>query len=995
MKSTKKLLSLLLVLAMVFSLAVPVFAEGETPATATLASWTESLVNSGADDVCKDISLAFNAVSSNNTLNSPGIKVDTKYHNIFATPWYGTDNYAEGTQYAYIEFALSTKGYENLSLSTVFGGNARVPLTYKLMYSLDNEKWETVDGVIAAAANTNDASAAAKTTVAIPAAAADKEMVYFRVAQASGATGNGNNAGSIRIYSMALTGTAVAVTPPAGEFEGKTVILHSNDVHGSIMTINDKGKPEPVASLMGYANMAALAADYEAKGANVIIADAGDFSQGSTHVSTSKGLEAVKMMNAAGYNVATLGNHEFDYGYAQLTENLKSADFDVVCCNILDADGKAIFAPSKVVEVDGVKIGFIGVNTPESQTKANPALIQGLKWLAGADMVKAVQAEADKLAETVDVTVVLAHLGVDDSSEPNTSYDLFEGLNGVDFIIDGHSHTVMKATAEKPIQSTGTAFDNIGVIVIDNNKKAIEDNDLVEITAESAKDATVAAAAQAIADKVNAEYGVVFAKSDVYLNGAKSFKENGVLGNRDSETNLGDLITDAMVWQVKKNLDGITVPEENIVAITNGGGIRASIKAGDITKNDVNTVLPHGNTIAVVYVTGAELLEALEASTYCTPVSLGGFPQVAGIEMTVSVTVPYDANDNTYPGSTYYGPKAINRVSIDSINGKAFDIEATYAVITNNFLAAGGDTYYAFASASAQFDTGIPLDEALMSYITEELKGVVGEQYAAPQGRLIFPHDHDTELRNVKDPTCTEDGYTGDMVCKLCGRTMEKGEAIEALGHNFEGGHGTCNVCGFTPFSDIADSGYCDDIVVGYLAGIINGYPDGSFRPDATVTRGQFITMMWRAIGEPAAENADLSFTDAANIPDDYKAAVAWCTENGIIMGYDDGSFRHGEPISRAQMATFSYRLLVLAFGEEAIDEFNQPCGFKDAASVAAPYVDAVNVCANLGIITGFDTDNNGEGDTFYPNDTGVRGQAATIILGLVIVIADLAGVLE
>ena len=687
--------------------------------------------------------------------------------------------------------------------------------------------------------------------------------------------------------------------------------------------------------------MAALAADYEAKGANVIIADAGDYSQGTTYVSTSKGLEAVNMMNAAGYDIATLGNHEFDYGYAKLTENLKSAKFDVVCCNILDADGNLVFAPSKVVEVDGVKIGFIGVNTPESQTKANPALIKGLKWLSGEDMVKAVQAEADKLADTVDVTVVLAHLGVDDSSVPNTSYDLFKGLNGVDFIIDGHSHTVMdKGAAEEPIQSTGSSFKNIGVIVIDNEKKAIESNKLVEITAESPADVAVAAAAQAIIDKINAEYGVVFAKSEVDLNGARTVDENGVYGNRDGETNLGDLITDSMMWQVKKNLDGITVPEENIVAITNGGGIRASIAKGDITKNDVKTVLPYGNTIAVVYVTGAELLEALEASTYCTP--LGGFPQVAGIEMTVSVTVPYDANDNTYPGSTYYGPKSINRVTIDSINGKAFDPEATYAVITNNFLAAGGDTYYAFASATAQFDTGIPLDEALMSYITEELKGVVGKQYAAPQGRITI-HECD-----------------------------------------FEDGHGTCTVCGFAPFSDISNSGYCDYIVAGYLEGIINGYEDGTFRPNKTVTRGQFITMLWRAVGEPGAENTTLNFKDAANIPDAYKDAVAWGVEAGIIKGYDDDTFRPNQSISRAQMATFSYRLLVLIVGEEAIDEFNQPCGFKDAASVADPYVDAVNVCANLGIILGFDTDRDGEGDTFRPNDTANRGQAATIILRVV-----------
>ena len=143
-----------------------------------------------------------------------------------------------------------------------------------------------------------------------------------------------------------------------------------------------------------------------------------------------------------------------------------------------------------------------------------------------------------------------------------------------------------------------------------------------------------------------------------------------------------------------------------------------------------------GNTIAVVYVTGAELLEALEASTYSLPV--GGFPQVAGINFTLSTAVAYDANAETYPASTYYGPKSINRVVINSINGKEFKADDTYAVVTNNFVAGGGDTYYAFAAASAQFDTGIPLDEAVMEYVTTELKGVIGAQYAAPQGRILL-----------------------------------------------------------------------------------------------------------------------------------------------------------------------------------------------------------------------------------------------------------------
>lgn len=988
MKSTKKLLSLLLVFVMVFSLAVPVFAEGETPATATLASWSggTSVANNGENYILKDVALVMKDNGEGlNQYNSLGVTTST-YGNLSAQPWYGTNNFSE-TNYGYIEFKAATKGYESLALTTVLGNNGKAPVSYSVLFSVDGgSNWVEAEAKLTAPSEkANTLEKAITSAVEIPAAAADQECVMFRIQQAVAAN-NANNAGNLYVYSIALTGTAVKETPvEPGELDGKTVILHSNDVHGSIMTINDKGKPEAVGSLMGYANMAALAADYEAKGANVIIADAGDFSQGSTYVSTSKGLEAVNMMNAAGYDIATLGNHEFDYGYAQLTDNLKSAKFDVVCCNILDADGNLVFAPSKVVDVDGVKIGFIGVNTPESQTKANPALIQGLKWLSGEDMVKAVQAEADKLAETVDVTVVLAHLGVDDSSVPNTSYDLLRGLNGVDFIIDGHSHTVLKATAEKPIQSTGTAFNNIGVIVIDNEKKAIESNELVEITKDSAKDETVAAAAQAIIDKIDAEYGEVFAKSDVDLNGARSVDANGVYGNRDGETNLGDLITDSMVWQVKQNLDGITVPAENIVAITNGGGIRAAIAKGDITKKDVNTVLPFGNTIAVVYVTGAELIEALEASTYCSPASaIGGFPQVAGIEMTVDPDKAYDANEETYPGSTYYGPKTINRVTIDSINGKAFDEKATYAVITNNFLAAGGDTYYAFASASAQFDTGIPLDEALMSYIADELNGVVGQQYAGPQGRVIYPHTHDTELRNDKAPTCTEDGYTGDMVCKICGRVMEKGEPIEATGHDFEDGHGTCTICGFAPFSDIANSGYCDYIVVGWAAGIVGGYPDGTFRPNNEVTRGQFITMLWRACGEPEAENAELTFTDAANIPDDYKAAVAWGVEAGIIYGYGDNTFRHGTPISRAQMATFSYRLMDVIFEDGSFDAFKTPFGFNDDAAVAADYVDGVNVCANLGVITGYP-------DGFFrPNATGTRGQAATIILRLVLTIGEL-----
>ena len=537
------------------------------------------------------------------------------------------------------------------------------------------------------------------------------------------------------LLSVVMTLTLLVSSAWADEpkpLNGKTVILHTNDVHGSIEL---------------YAKVAAMKDDYEARGAQVILADAGDYSQGTVYVSVNKGKDAVTMMNAAGYDVATIGNHEFDYGYAQLKSNLDSAVFKVVCANVLQ-DGSPVFDAYTKISKGGVQVAFVGLETPEAQTKANPALIQGLTFLAGNEMYAAVQDQVNAARTAgADIVIVLAHLGVDSSSEPNTSYDLYKKVHDIDFIIDGHSHTVMtKGPEGEPIQSTGTALNNIGVITIDNATKKIESNELIPIwhTEEvdgkevtvydyTKSDATVANDAKAIIDPIDADYDQKFAESAVDLNGAKA------PGNRTEETNLGDLITDAMMWAIKTKAPGVDM--NNAVAITNGGGIRAAIAKGDITKKDVNTVLPFGNTLAVVYVKGSELLEALEVSTYCTPKSLGGFPQFAGMEVELNTACEYDANDTTYPGSTYFGPKSINRITIKTVNGKAFDKDATYAVITNDFLAAGGDTYYAFAAAQTQFDTGLPLDEILMEYITVELNGVVTDKYAAPQGRLTIVND--------------------------------------------------------------------------------------------------------------------------------------------------------------------------------------------------------------------------------------------------------------
>ncbi len=772
------------------------------------------------------------------------------------------------------------------------------------------------------------------------------------------------------VLSLSCTAFAAEAEKP---LDGKTVILHSNDVHGAIDL---------------YAAMAALKADYEAQGAEVILADAGDYSQGTVYVSVNKGADAVTMMNATGYDVVTLGNHEFDYGYAQLAENMKAAKFQVLCADVLGADGKTIYDANTIIEKGGVKIGFFGLETPEAQTKANPKLIQGLKFLAGADGKElydcAAAQVADLKAKGADLVVCLAHLGVDESSEPYTSYDLAKNVQGIDFIIDGHSHSVMTAGPNgEAIQSTGTAFANIGVITIDNATKKIESNELkaiwhkekidgksVTVYDYKGCDMAVADAAKAIIDPIDKAYGEKFAVSEVALNGAKAPN-----GNRDSETNLGDLITDAMLWKVLADAE-ITVPEENVVAITNGGGIRASIGVGDVTKKDINTVLPFGNTLAVVYVKGSELLEALEASTYCTPESIGGFPQVAGMQFTVATYETYDKNDESYPNSTYYGPKTINRVTIGSINGKDFDPEATYAVITNNFVAGGGDTYYAFAAATNQFDTGLPLDEVVMEYITKELKGVIGETYAEPAGRIVVDQGVAPAIADVQSMVMDETAYTAEsykayaaVEAKLAAAETEA-ERV-ALCAELRAAVSGLKVVENT-FDDATSGWYKPAVDFAQASGLMSGMGDNKFAPDVTTTRAMVAQVMYELADEPDVSDLTCPLSDVDSTAW-YADAVIWAYNAGVVSGYEDGTFRPGRAITRQEMAVMFYGML---FGTDSIlveDDIKLALGaFKDGDTVASWAREAVAVCYISGIMVG-------DNGSFKPTDLLSRAQLAQV----------------
>ena len=220
-----------------------------------------------------------------------------------------------------------------------------------------------------------------------------------------------------------------------------------------------------------------------------------------------------------------------------------------------------------------------------------------------------------------------------------------------------------------------------------------------------------------------------FAVTEVLLNGERS------PGVRTEETNLGDFCCDAMLWSAKR-----LVGEQVVAAISNGGGIRASIQVGNVTMNDMKTVFPFGNTLVTLDVTGAELLEALEAATFIAPDAIGAFPQVAGIEFTVDTTVPFTQGEQ-YANSAYFAPaESGSRVTIATVGGEAFDPEAVYTICTNNFIATGGDTYGVFAYAYQQTDYDIykALEDALVDYVTKGLGGAIAAPYNAPQGRITI-----------------------------------------------------------------------------------------------------------------------------------------------------------------------------------------------------------------------------------------------------------------
>ena len=528
-------------------------------------------------------------------------------------------------------------------------------------------------------------------------------------------------------------GQTVSGNPGAQTAEGtKLVILHTNDMHG-YMQASD--------TCLGIGAVAQLKKDYQQQGYDVLLMDAGDYLQGSSFANFVQGESVVEVMNAAGYDVAALGNHEFDYGSDVLEKRISEMNFPAVAANItVDATGEPFIQQNAVFTLsDGTKVGVFGLDTPTTGTSSAPKNTAGLTFAKGEELYAAAQAQIDELkGRDCSIIVCVGHLGEEASNEGNNAENVVANTSGLSVMIDGHDHKVENRIVKDKegndvlIAETGYYLKNIGVLTYEDGKFT---DSLVEAGTYTGSDPELDKIVAETIAQIEATMQVVVASTDFDLYG------EAAPGNRTQETTMGDLASDAIYWQVTQAAG--SAPD---AVVLNGGAIRASIKAGEIKLLDIRNVFPFNNQLCTIKVTGAQLLEALEAATQSSPDPMGAFPQVCGIKYTLDTTVPYEKGE-LYPGTTYYAPAAPGtRITIHEVAGKEFDPEATYTIATNEFVATGGDTYYCFAEAGATTMVYVGyLDyEALLYYMMTELEGTIPEIYEEVQGRITVVSEHGT-----------------------------------------------------------------------------------------------------------------------------------------------------------------------------------------------------------------------------------------------------------
>ena len=525
----------------------------------------------------------------------------------------------------------------------------------------------------------------------------------------------------LKAAGVTTAAAAMAVGAPAasacwtGE-KSEVTILYTNDVH----TYIDKQAPE-----LTYAAIAALKQSYQNAGKKVLLVDAGDHVQGTAYGSMDQGASIIELMNAAGYDAATPGNHEFDYGMDRAKELMRDADFPYLSCNWVDLRTNLRVLPEiKVFVRGGVRIAFVGITTPETFTKSTPAYFMNKAQteyiydiLGGEDgqkLYSAVQKAVDKAKCLADVVIGLGHLGVDPSSSPWTSEEVIAHTTGFDAFIDGHSHTVMenKQVADASgrlvtLTQTGSYFANVGEMTI------APDGTISTrlVSTYDQEDPAVAAEQAAWVSSVDEMLGEKIAVADTkfYITDPATGKRR----IRSGETNLGDFVADG-IYTYFNEVEQLHCD----IAIMNGGGIRSDEDAGYWTFKTCKQVSPFGNVACLMSVTGKQIQDALEFAARFAGAEgkeNGGFLQVAGATYEIHTDIPNTVqtdDKNVWIGSATGTPRVQNVKIYDRANGTyvPLDENKTYALAGMNY------TLRNLGDGFAMFDGA----ELIKDYVSED-----------------------------------------------------------------------------------------------------------------------------------------------------------------------------------------------------------------------------------------------------------------------------------
>ena len=552
----------------------------------------------------------------------------------------------------------------------------------------------------------------------------------------------------------------LSLTVWAGAEEtGEIVIVHTNDVH---------------CAYLAYDKVAALAKDAD------LLIDAGDAVQGDVIGTLSEGGYIVEIMNTLGYDLAVPGNHEFDYGMERFLELAwEHADFPWISANFLNRSGGNVFDAWEMFEVNGVQIAFIGLCTPETFTKSTPAYFQDesgefiYDFCQGGDGQEfyGVTQQAIDAAEAAgaDYVIGVGHLGIDPASSPWTSREVIANTTGFDAFIDAHSHSVVSETVrdakgnEVLLAQTGTKLANAGRLIIREDGTLFHEN--INLTGVEA-DAEMTAYLAGITSRFDALQNRVVARTEVELT------INDADGNRavrNAETNLGDLCADA--YRVLMGAD---------VAFVNGGGIRDNIAVGDITYGDIVSVHPFGNEICLVEVTGQQIKDCLELGARDLPGESGGFQHVSGMTYTVDTSIPSSVVlDEMGMFVKVDGPY---RVTDLQIGGEPLDVEKAYTLASHNYLLknqGSGASMFGADNVTMLQDCVMIDNQVLIRYIVDELGGVVGQEYAEPQGRITIMTGTEVSGETEVPP---EEEPVGEVVY-----TVEAGDCLWNIARHFYG----------------------------------------------------------------------------------------------------------------------------------------------------------------------------------------------------------------